>query len=135
MPPKVKTDTAIILGAGSQPDTGIPQSEAANGEAGNPASLAAQPAIIGVDWGVDVTKDFGADFRSEFPKLSALVEAAFENGQMVSGLRVISGIDGFRRGGIRHPFGATEYTDRTFAFEPAQIEAMLNEPALTVELI
>jgi hypothetical protein len=108
-----------------------PESEAANGEAGNVASLAEQPSWMrGVSAALD---DAIAEFTKNFPRLAALIQSSTENGHSVSAIRVTSSIDQLRRGGIRHPLGASEYPPDSF--DPDQVEAMLGEQALTVELI
>ena len=48
-------------------------------------------------------------------------------------IRISSAIDGFRRGGIAHPKGATEHADD--AFTKSQLAAIQAEPNLVVELV
>ncbi len=48
-------------------------------------------------------------------------------------IRITSNKPGFRRAGISHPKGTTDYPDT--AFTDAQLSAMKAEPMLKVELI
>jgi hypothetical protein len=79
------------------------------------------------------TDDFQTAFSAQFPKLTALFERARANGDTPTTLRINSHSDGFRRAGIRHPFGVSDYP--LDHFDPAQIEIMLDEPALTIALV
>lgn len=48
-------------------------------------------------------------------------------------VRITSLQDGFRRAGITHPAGTTEYEDATFT--KGQLAALQAEPMLVVELV
>jgi hypothetical protein len=108
--------------------------EALSGEAGQDASLAAAPTWIGIDLGYEErAEDMLVDFTERFPKLTRLLQRAKAAGKVPAAIKVNSHTDGFRRAGMRHPFGVNTYP--LDHFEPAQIEIMLGEPALTVELV
>jgi len=135
MPPKEKATNVVVTGdplfdPRASENANATQSEAVIGGAGDPASLARTPTWIGMDLASGPSVD---PFAAEFPKLSALCQAFEKTGQVPTGFRVISSTEGFRRGGVRHPKGSTEYP--TDHFDPVQIEIMLGEPVLTVELI
>ncbi len=129
MPPKAKGPSAgVNLSNASE--------SATSGEAGLDASLAGVPSwlVNGIDLGRPVSsKEMIAVFTQRFPKLTAMLQRAEDKGEMPSLLRVNSLTDGFRRAGIRHPFGVSDYP--LDHFDPAQIEIMLDEPALIVELV
>ncbi|RRH98083.1 hypothetical protein EH240_20010 [Mesorhizobium tamadayense] len=79
--------------------------------------------------------DAEAEFRAKFPRLTAAFEAWHaEHGEPVTGLRIKSKVDGFRRGGMAHSKAPTEHPAEAFA-GPEQLEAIFAEPNLTVELI
>jgi hypothetical protein len=48
-------------------------------------------------------------------------------------IRIICPKDGFRRAGIAHPQGATDYPDKAFTSE--QLKALKAEPMLAVEIV
>jgi hypothetical protein len=48
-------------------------------------------------------------------------------------IKITCSQDGFRRAGIAHPTGTTEYADDTFTKE--QLKALEVEPALLVEIV
>lgn len=48
-------------------------------------------------------------------------------------IRITSTQNGFRRAGIAHPAGTTEYTDETFTKD--QLATLQAEPKLVVELV
>jgi hypothetical protein len=48
-------------------------------------------------------------------------------------IRIICSKDGFRRAGIAHPQGVTEYADSAFSAE--QLRALKAEPMLAVEIV
>ncbi|SDA39177.1 HI1506-related protein [Mesorhizobium qingshengii] len=88
----------------------------------------------------DLEKRLGTaegEFRSKFPRMAAAIDAwqaASADGDVPSGIRVRSKIDGFRRAGIAHSKAPVEH--RMEAFKgPEQLEALFAEPNLVVELI
>lgn len=48
-------------------------------------------------------------------------------------VRITSKQDGFRRCGVAHPSGPTDYPDGTFTTD--QLQQLQNEPMLVVEII
>lgn len=73
-----------------------------------------------------------AEIKALFPRLFALLEEA---SSFVSkpALKIISKVEGFRRGGIRHSVAETIHP--IDAFNPVQIEQILNEDTLIVQAI
>lgn len=128
-------------GAVKAPETlaiNTPESEAANGEAGNSASLStalsgderrasAVSANVHPDW-AGTNED---EMRTRFPLTVAMMEGHSKETPPV--LRVTSKRAGFWRGGISHPAAATDHP--ALSLSPAQAEAILGEPMLVVEII
>lgn len=117
--------------------TNTPESEAANGEAGNSASLS--PAIsnderraiavsfnVHPDWAIE--EDL---FRSLYPLTVEAIGSHRTTSEPM--LRITSKKAGFWRGGISHAAVATDH--RALALRPAQIEAILAEPMLVTEIV
>lgn len=48
-------------------------------------------------------------------------------------IRITSTLDGFRRGGIAHPKGTSEYPNATFTKE--QLKQITAEPLLSIEIV
>jgi hypothetical protein len=71
------------------------------------------------------------EFKQLYPLTHALVKA-WDSVERPF-LRIISVIDGFRRGGITHVKGADTYD--LSKFTPDQVEQILAEPSLTTDLV
>ncbi|WP_349433576.1 hypothetical protein [Pararhizobium sp. A13] len=128
------------IGAVTSPETiatNTPESEAANGEAGNPASLS--PAIsdderraIAVSFNVHPEWAIEEDeFRSLYPLTVEAIGSHRTASEPM--LRITSKKAGFWRGGISHAAVATDH--RALALRPAQIEAILAEAMLVIEIV
>ncbi|MER8765829.1 HI1506-related protein [Mesorhizobium sp. M0968] len=77
------------------------------------------------------------EFRSKFPRMAAAIDAwqaANADGDVPSGVRIRSKLDGFRRAGIAHSKAPVEHAMEAFK-GPEQLEALFAEPNLVVELI
>ncbi|TPJ83848.1 hypothetical protein FJ422_16375 [Mesorhizobium sp. B2-6-3] len=88
----------------------------------------------------DLEKRLGTaenEFRSKFPRMAAAIDAwqsSSADGEVPSGIRIRSKIDGFRRAGIAHSKEPVEHGMEAFK-GPEQLEALFAEPNLVVELI
>ncbi|MBZ9678899.1 HI1506-related protein [Mesorhizobium sp. ES1-1] len=106
------------------------------GGAGNPAGSAESFTLEGLS---DLEKRLGkaeAEFRSKYPLMAAAIDAwqAKNSGEVPNGLRIVSKVDGFRRGGIAHSKMPVEHLMEAFQ-GPEQIEALFAEPNLVVGFI
>lgn len=72
------------------------------------------------------------EFKAKYPLTYGLMKAW--DGIERPFLRVVSSIDGFRRGGLTHVKGAAIHDLKSFK-RPEQIEQILAEPALTSDLV
>lgn len=113
-----------------------PESEGQGG-AGNAAGSAESFTLEDLE---DLEKRLGTaevQFRIKFPLLAAAIDAWQERSSgddVPNGLRIVSKVDGFRRGGIAHSKMPVEH--RMEAFQgPEQIEALFAEPNLVVGFI
>lgn len=73
------------------------------------------------------------DIERHHRTASLFVTPEFTEDQPPSGMRVTCSVDGFRRGGQRHPAGATVYA--LDHFTPDQLEQLLSDDNFTVELV
>ncbi|WP_411037640.1 hypothetical protein [Shinella sp. BYT-45] len=126
---------------GSEHDPDASQGAAASG-AGNPAGPAGALRIVGVDLALAeeftvVSWGAGLSFIAEdFPRTYAFLAAAFSEKSPKDydgGIHVSARTNGFRRGGIAHSTAGTLFP--LAEISPAQLEAFLGEPELTVELV
>lgn len=107
-----------------------PESER-TGEAGNLASFSdgrKLPIDVHADWNAFDTEE---KFKASYPRTFALISGHQEMTQPV--LRITPKSPGFRRGGIAHPAGATDYP--ALSMSPIVIEALLDEPMLVIEIV
>lgn len=109
------------------------------GNAAGPAGAELQQAVndLDLDRADKVLSALEEEFQAKFPRFFALVDSwQAENGRVQpKAVRVVSKVDGFRRGGIGHPKAPTDHPVGAFVGEPEIIEAWLSEPNLTVKLI
>ncbi|OJF90636.1 hypothetical protein AX761_23340 [Rhizobium sp. 58] len=121
---------AAVIGAEAIIFTDTPESGPATGEAGNQASLSAVDAVsidVHPDWKIGDEDSFSATHPLTF----AMVSGHKEMTQPI--LRITPKVAGFRRGGIAHPAGVTDYN--SLSLSPSAVEAILSEPALVVEIV
>lgn len=72
------------------------------------------------------------EFKAQYPLTYALMKAW--DGLERPFLRVVSAVDGFRRGGIAHVKGAAIHDLESFK-RPEQIEQILADPTLTSDFV
>lgn len=110
-----------------------PESEGQGG-AGNAAGSAESLTLEDLDKRLGTAED---EFRSKFPRLAAAIDAwqaANADGDVPTGVRIRSKVDGFRRAGIAHSKAPVAHAMEAFK-GPEQLEALFAEPNLVVELI
>lgn len=73
-----------------------------------------------------------AEIEASWPKYAALLKGWINKAEQPF-LRIISSIEGFRRGGIAHAVGDVLH-DLT-RLHPNQVEEILNEPVLVADLV
>ncbi|MER8439551.1 HI1506-related protein [Mesorhizobium sp. M1312] len=130
----VLAPAAPSLGAATENSfTDKPPESEGQGGAGNAAGSAESLTLEDLDKRLGTAEN---EFRSKFPRLAAVIDAwqaANADGDVPSGVRIRSKVDGFRRAGIAHSKAPVEH--RMEAFKgPEQLEALFAEPNLTIEL-
>jgi len=80
----------------------------------------------------ELLKSREEEFKAKYPLTYGLMKAW--DGIERPFLRVVSAVDGFRRGGIAHVKGAAIHDLESFK-RPEQIEQILADPTLTTDLV
>ncbi|MER9545612.1 HI1506-related protein [Mesorhizobium sp. M0437] len=132
--PAAAPPAAPSLGAATGTISSIPPESVDQGGAGNTAGSAESLTLEDLDKRLGTAED---EFRSKFPRLAAAIDAwqaANAEGDVPTGVRIRSKVDGFRRAGIAHSKAPVEHAMEAFK-GPEQLEALFAEPNLVVELI
>ncbi len=131
--PAASAAEPAAAGAAGTPSEDAPPSDQGAGDM-PPADVSGMPLALRIEAAAAQLDAQEASFRAAYPHFSAAIDALMaRGGGEPRSLRIVSKVEGFRRGGVAHSKAPVEHPIGRFPL--AQLEQIFAEPNLSAEFV